>query len=321
MTVRSDSIFEFSSQISASESHKNNGFISSPLLCGQRGKSPDPDTGKGMFQESTAYKKQRLNKFVKRKYKKTSNLISGETELTEEQQAKAELGLTEIISHWHPNITLNIVYDYTPWVPGQVPPLWTSLLSSLPTDSNISPSSMFNDYWNLNRDYMAHQHRHSTAEHQHHASSPSRCSSGRCTRPKQLRNRFNVLGNLIGRRTTRTRTALRRLSRDKHFYLLLSSHSSCPLFTPFLSSLHLKMTFCSSGTRRRVWRALGEISSSTCSQENFIGVLYVFDNDTNFVIRMPLCWSWYRDLESDQSSGRVFRFRKQAVRTDSEDPA
>ena len=31
--------------------------------------------------------------------------------------AKAELGLTEIISHWRPNIILNIVYDYTPWVP------------------------------------------------------------------------------------------------------------------------------------------------------------------------------------------------------------
>jgi hypothetical protein len=26
----------------------------------------------------------------------------------------------EIISHWHPNITINIVNDYTNWIPGQV---------------------------------------------------------------------------------------------------------------------------------------------------------------------------------------------------------
>lgn len=26
----------------------------------------------------------------------------------------------EIVSHWHPNITVNLVFDYTNWVPGQV---------------------------------------------------------------------------------------------------------------------------------------------------------------------------------------------------------
>lgn len=27
-----------------------------------------------------------------------------------------------MISHWHPNITINIVDDHTPWVKGSVPP-------------------------------------------------------------------------------------------------------------------------------------------------------------------------------------------------------
>ena len=35
-------------------------------------------------------------------------------------QKKAESGATEIISHWHPNITINLVFDHTAWVPGQV---------------------------------------------------------------------------------------------------------------------------------------------------------------------------------------------------------
>ena len=54
-------------------------------------------------------------------YLKTANLLTGETEATEEEQAKVAEGIKqEIISHWHPNITINIVNDYTNWIPGQV---------------------------------------------------------------------------------------------------------------------------------------------------------------------------------------------------------
>jgi hypothetical protein len=28
----------------------------------------------------------------------------------------------EIISYWHPNLTINIIDDHTAWVPGSVPP-------------------------------------------------------------------------------------------------------------------------------------------------------------------------------------------------------
>jgi Cleft lip and palate transmembrane protein 1 (CLPTM1) len=28
----------------------------------------------------------------------------------------------EIVSHWHPNLTINIVTDFTGWVQGSVPP-------------------------------------------------------------------------------------------------------------------------------------------------------------------------------------------------------
>ena len=89
----------------------------------REGKSPDPSAGKGVFSRKwTTYKTQRLNKFMKRKYKTTANLLTGATEQSEEDQVKAAAGLTEIISHWHPNLTLNVVYDHTPWIPGQVPP-------------------------------------------------------------------------------------------------------------------------------------------------------------------------------------------------------
>ena len=53
----------------------------------REGKSPDPNAGKGVFSKKwTTYKTQRLNKFMKRKYKKTANLITGVTEQSLENQ-------------------------------------------------------------------------------------------------------------------------------------------------------------------------------------------------------------------------------------------
>lgn len=101
-------------------------------------------------------------------------------------------GPVEIISHWHPNLTINMVDDHTAWVKGSVPPpldqrkflqfrpsaghflhiccscFWLSsselavtfLLSRLPSDVKFDavsgdyyPIVYFNDYWNLQKDY------------------------------------------------------------------------------------------------------------------------------------------------------------------------
>ena len=44
-------------------------------------------------------------------------MFLGETTATIEEQAKAAEGIKhEIFSHWHPNVTINLVNDYTPWV-------------------------------------------------------------------------------------------------------------------------------------------------------------------------------------------------------------
>lgn len=37
-------------------------------------------------------------------------------------QQKAETMKEEIVSHWHPNLTINVVTDQTAWVKGAVPP-------------------------------------------------------------------------------------------------------------------------------------------------------------------------------------------------------
>ena len=81
--------------------------------------------------------------------------ILGETTATLEEQAKAAEGIKhEIFSHWHPNITINLVNDYTPWVPGQVPPPLDEFVEFTPSFANYKPILYMNDYWNLNKDYQ-----------------------------------------------------------------------------------------------------------------------------------------------------------------------
>ncbi len=119
------------------------------------GKSPDPSTGKGRFSKKwTLYKSHRLNKYKKRQLRKTANLLTGKTELTDEDLRKIEEGVKqEIISHWHPNITVNLVADHTPWAPGQVPPPLDEFIEFTPSLQNYKPILWVNDYWNLNKDY------------------------------------------------------------------------------------------------------------------------------------------------------------------------
>lgn len=101
-------------------------------------------------------------------------------------------GPVEIISHWHPNLTINMVDDHTAWVKGSVPPpldqrkfppfqpsavhflriccscfrrssselAVTFPFSRLPSDVKFDavsgdyyPIVYFNDYWNLQKDY------------------------------------------------------------------------------------------------------------------------------------------------------------------------
>lgn len=95
-----------------------------------------------------------LNRFKKRKYSKTLNLLTGQTEATDEEVLKAETVKEEILSHWHPNLTINVVYDYTPWTKGAIPAPIDQFVEFTPTGEFYKPIVYFNDYWNLVKDYQ-----------------------------------------------------------------------------------------------------------------------------------------------------------------------
>ncbi len=116
--------------------------------------SPDP-ASKEHNPIYTIHRVKQLNKYKKRSYKKTHNLLTGETTATEVEKEKIQQNIKqEVLSHWHPNLTINIVDDHTAWSKGQVPSPLQDFIEFEPTTGQYYPIVYLNDYWNLMRDYM-----------------------------------------------------------------------------------------------------------------------------------------------------------------------
>lgn len=95
-----------------------------------------------------------LNKFKKVRYLKTHNLLTGQTEKSIEEQRKSQIMSAEILSHWHPNLTINLVTDQTNWVKGAVPQPLDEYIQFNKEIDIYYPVVFFNDYWNMMRDYQ-----------------------------------------------------------------------------------------------------------------------------------------------------------------------
>ena len=99
----------------------------------------------------TVHKSQQLNRIKKRKFKNTHNLLTGRaSESTEKANDNVK---EELVSHWHPNLTINVIYDQTPWTEGSVPSPLDEFIQFEPTTGKYYPIIYLNDYWNYLRDY------------------------------------------------------------------------------------------------------------------------------------------------------------------------
>lgn len=147
-----DSSYSHYTELKASPSVQNNGSIWLHVYVLKEGYTPYPSES-----HSSVYlihKKYQLNRYRKRKYRATQNLLTGETKASKEEQEKLAKDIkSEVISHWHPNVTINIVDDHTPWTRGHVPPPLDQFIDFEPTTGKYYPVVYVNDYWNLKREY------------------------------------------------------------------------------------------------------------------------------------------------------------------------
>ncbi|KAK9508000.1 hypothetical protein O3M35_007754 [Rhynocoris fuscipes] len=163
-----DGTYMFETSIETSENIRNNGSLylhtyiikREPSKIANNNNIPHPSSSlKDMTKEkfsglNVAYSNKQLNKYRKSKFTRTQNLLTGETVLSEEEIKEAERKNQAIISMWHPNITINIVTDFTNWVQGTVPSPLNEFIEFSPTGDFYKPVIFYNEFWNLQRDYV-----------------------------------------------------------------------------------------------------------------------------------------------------------------------
>uniref|UniRef100_A0A914D4B1 Cleft lip and palate associated transmembrane protein n=1 Tax=Acrobeloides nanus TaxID=290746 RepID=A0A914D4B1_9BILA len=132
---------------------KKNGSLFLHVFIVKSGKSPVP-TDKNYAGREKIYGSFQLNKHKKKHYKLTSNLLTGETAQTEEDRKKAEQQIKfEVLNYWHPNLTVNLVNDYTVWTRGSLPSPLDEAVKFDPISNTYYPILFFNNYWNLGSEY------------------------------------------------------------------------------------------------------------------------------------------------------------------------
>lgn len=140
--------------IQASEKLQKNGSIFIHVYVTRSGESPDPNAGDSYAGSEMGHTSRLLNKFKKVRYQKTHNLLTGQTEKSEEEVRKSKIMTAEIMSHWHPNLTINLVTDQTNWVRGSVPQPLDEFIMFDAEGTKYYPIAFLNDYWNMMRDYQ-----------------------------------------------------------------------------------------------------------------------------------------------------------------------
>eukprot|EP00096_Caligus_rogercresseyi_P005412 TRINITY_DN2081_c0_g2_i2.p1 TRINITY_DN2081_c0_g2~~TRINITY_DN2081_c0_g2_i2.p1 ORF type:complete len:633 (-),score=222.07 TRINITY_DN2081_c0_g2_i2:1288-3186(-) len=290
-----DGVYTFSTSFPTSKNLRNNGSIYLHSFMVLSGKSPNPSAGKGVFsRKSTIHKVIQLNKFKKKIYRKTSNLLTGETEASLEEQRKANEGIQhEIISHWHSNMTINVVNDFTAWTPGSVPPPVDEFVEFTPSLQNYKPILYHNDYWNLNKDYFPLNDTvmslNLTLTLQ-----PISLFKWQIYVAQAMKNRYNLMANFMGDENDEDMDSMKEAILETNVYILALTFS--------VSILHSVFEFFAFKNDIQFWKNRKTLEGLSVRSvffnvfQSLIVVLYVFDNDTNPMIKLSCFVGFFIEL-------------------------
>ncbi|XP_077249682.1 uncharacterized protein LOC143889390 isoform X2 [Tasmannia lanceolata] len=147
-----------------SEGLKHNGSLYAHVFFARSGYPPDPSDPE--YQPFSAFG--RTNPVVvylpKPKADKKKNLLGNSkrseevklvSEVMDESQIDAEdNGPTEWISYWKPNITINLVDDFTRYPHNAIPPNIADYLNVEPSAGGYYPTVFFNEFWLLRNKFI-----------------------------------------------------------------------------------------------------------------------------------------------------------------------
>lgn len=234
----------------------------------------------------TLHRKKQLNRYKKRRYRDTHNLITGRTDKSIEEQEKIKNKVKEeIVSHWHPNLTINMIYDHTAWTPGAVPAPIDEYIDFEPTTGKYYPIVYINDYWNLLRDY---QPINETVDKVHLSLTyqPISMMKWQLYAAQGMRNKWS---NMLGAEALE--------NEDEQDYIKEALLETSPILlglTIAVSILHSIFEFLAFKNDIQFWKDRKSLEGLSVRSvffnvfQSVVVLLYVLDNDTNTLIRISI---------------------------------
>ncbi|KAF7994355.1 hypothetical protein HCN44_003827 [Aphidius gifuensis] len=278
-----DGTREFIHTFTPSKQLKNNGSIFIHVYAVKSGTKLLNNNNNNLNQVS--YSKKMLNKYKKIKYQQKHNLLTGETTASEEEIKKAQIMKQEIVSHWHPNITINMVTDWTNWIHGQVAPPLDEYIEFTNGGNSYKPVLFFNDFWNMNRDYQPLNDTIKQLEIRI-TYQPLSLFKWQLYSAQSMRNKWtsSLMGDVAGDEDDSDQDTLKETILETNIYLLGA--------TIFISVLHSIFEFLAFKNDIQFWNNRKSLEGLSVRSvffnvfQSLIVLLYVLDNESNTMIRI-----------------------------------
>ncbi|XP_006817546.2 putative lipid scramblase CLPTM1, partial [Saccoglossus kowalevskii] len=212
------------------------------------------------------------------------NLLTGETEASPDSVRSVDDNRpAEILSHWHPNLTINLVDDHTPWRQGAIPSPLDEYIE-FHISGEYYPVLYFNDWWNMATDYMPINETTPILD-LHLTFSPISLFKWQMYAAQSMRNKWTaILGDDMVEDDDEDQDSLKKAFLETNHYLLG--------LTIIVSIVHSIFEFLAFKNDIQFWKNRESLVGLSVKSvffgvfQSLVVVLYVFDNETNTVVRI-----------------------------------
>ncbi|NXW39149.1 CLPT1 protein, partial [Phaetusa simplex] len=290
-----DGCYEHYGEVDISQSVQQNGSIGGGVYFTKSGFHPDPrqkNLGGGL---ATVHTSRMINKYKRRRFQKTKNLLTGETEADPEMMGgegvvfsgggAEDYGPVEVISHWHPNLGGGMVDDHTPWVKGSVPPPRGGDVKFDAISGDYYPILYFNDYWNLQKDYFPINE---TLQRLPFRLSfcPLSLWRWQLYAAQSTKSPWNFLGEDLYEQSDEEQDSVKVALLETNPYLLA--------LTIVVSIVHSIFEFLAFKNDIQFWNSRQSLEGLSVRSvffgvfQSLVVLLYILDNETNFVVQVSV---------------------------------
>lgn len=269
---------KISGKINITNNVKNNGSLYYHIYMVKHGYSPDPRS-KMYSIFATANATKLMTAFRKERVHKTKNLLTGEADSKSTKLQNTTAEDIKIISYWHPNLTINLLDDLTPWPKNSVPAPLDQYIKFI--DNYYFPVVYVNDYWNYISDYMPINN--TTPELEYSITfSPISMFKWQLYISQAMRSQWNQYLGDTAEQSDQEQDMIKRTLRETNPYLLA--------LTMIVSLVHSVFEFLAFKNDIQFWKTRKSLEGLSVRSvffnvfQTLIVLLYVLDNETNTVV-------------------------------------